>query len=200
MLLHHTLGNGDFNVFANMSAHVSCNIAKLNNPDDIAVQIDHALRECFVKSRPVYIMLPTDMVRARVEGKRLEKPINLSEPSNDPEQEAYVVDVILRNLYAAKSPVVLIDACAIRHRVLGEVHQLIAKTQLPVFVTPMGKGAISEEHPNYGGVYAGAGSQPASVKEIIESSDLILSIGTLQVCFACRLLICQLECLYNLAE
>lgn len=193
MLLHHTLGNGDFNVFANMSAHVSCNIAKLNNPDEIAVQIDHALRECFVKSRPVYIMLPTDMVCAKVEGKRLEKAIDLSEPSNDPEQEAYVVDVILRNLYAAKSPVILIDACAIRHRALREVHQLIAKTKLPVFVTPMGKSAVSEEHTNYGGVYAGAGSQPASVKEIVESSDLILSIGTLHVCLACRLLICPLD-------
>lgn len=183
MLLHHTLGNGDFNVFADMSASVSCNVAKLNNPDEIAVQIDHALRECFVKSRPVYVMLPTDMVTAKVEGQRLETPIDLSDPKNDPEQEAYIVDVIIRNLEAAKTPVILLDACAIRHRVLGEVHELIAKTNLPVFVTPMGKGGISETHANYGGVYAGEGSRPYAVKEIVESSDLILSIGTLKVSF-----------------
>ncbi|KAM3504383.1 hypothetical protein MY11210_008382 [Beauveria gryllotalpidicola] len=180
MLLHHTLGNGDFNVFANMSSHVSCNVAKLNDPQDIAVLIDHALRECFVRSRPVYLMLPSDMVTAKIEGQRLETPIDLSDPSNDPEQEKYIVDIILRYLESAKSPVILVDACAIRHRVLSEVHDLIAKTNLPVFVTPMGKSAINEDHLNFGGVYAGEGSQPYSVKEFVESSDLILSIGTLQ--------------------
>ncbi|XWW99934.1 hypothetical protein V2A60_007948 [Cordyceps javanica] len=180
MLLHHTLGNGDYNVFANMSSNISCNVAKLNDPQDIAVLIDHALRECFVQSRPVYIMLPSDMVTAKVEGRRLEAPIDLSEPINDPGQEAYIVDVILKNLYSARSPVILVDACAIRHRVVDEVHQLLAKTNLPIFVTPMGKSAINEDHQNYGGVYAGEGSRPYRAKEIVESSDLVLSIGTLQ--------------------
>ncbi|KAL7803804.1 pyruvate decarboxylase [Trichoderma aethiopicum] len=180
MLLHHTLGNGDFNVFANMNAQISCDVAKLTNPAEIATQIDHALRTCFIKSRPVYIMLPTDMVQAKVEGARLKQPIDLSEPENEPEKEAYVVDVVLKYLRAAKHPVILVDACAIRHRVLDEVHGLIEKTNLPVFVTPMGKSAVNEEHPTYGGVYAGAGSHPPQVKDIVESSDLILTIGALK--------------------
>ncbi|RFU73121.1 pyruvate decarboxylase [Trichoderma arundinaceum] len=180
MLLHHTLGNGDFNVFANMSAQISCEVAKLTNPAEIATQIDHALRVCFIRSRPVYIMLPTDMVECKVEGARLKEPIDLSEPENEPESEAYVVDVVLKYLRAAKNPIILVDACAIRHRVLEEVHDLIEKTNLPVFVTPMGKGAVNEEHPTYGGVYAGDGSHPHQVKEIVESSDLILTIGALK--------------------
>lgn len=32
MLLHHTLGNGDYNVFAGMAAKVSCAVARLNTP------------------------------------------------------------------------------------------------------------------------------------------------------------------------
>ncbi|KAM4057979.1 thiamine pyrophosphate enzyme, central domain-containing protein [Hirsutella rhossiliensis] len=180
MLLHHTLGNGDFNVFANMSAQVSCDVAKLNNPSDIADQIDHALRQCWICSRPVYIMLPTDMVQSKVEGDRLRTPIDLSEPHNDVEREDYVVDVALKYLGAAKHPIILVDACAIRHRVLDEVHALIGRTNLPVFVTPMGKGAVDEQHPCYGGVYAGDGSFPTQVKDIVESSDLILTIGALK--------------------
>jgi pyruvate decarboxylase len=43
----------------------------------------------------------------------------------------------------------------------------------------MGKGAINETHPKYGGVYAGEGSQP-DVKERVESSDLILTIGAIK--------------------
>ncbi|KAH8645643.1 thiamine pyrophosphate enzyme [Xylariales sp. PMI_506] len=179
MLLHHTLGNGDFNVFADMSRPISCAVAKLNDPVEIATQIDHALRECWLRSRPVYLMLPTDMVQAKVEGERLDTEIDLSEPPNEQEKEDYVVDVILKYLHAAKKPVVLIDACAVRHRVTGEVHDLIEKTKLPVFVTPMGKSAINETHESYGGVYAGDASHP-DVKEAIEGSDLVLTVGSLK--------------------
>ncbi|EXM06319.1 pyruvate decarboxylase [Fusarium odoratissimum NRRL 54006] len=180
MLLHHTLGNGDFDVFANMSAQISCNVAKLNKPSEIAEQIDTALRTCWLRSRPVYIMVPTDMVQEKVEGARLDTPIDLSEPQNDPGNEDFVVDEILKAMYAAQRPVILVDSCAIRHRVVKEVHQLIDKLDLPVFVTPMGKGAVNEDHPNYGGVFAGDGSHPARAQSIVEGSDLLLTIGALK--------------------
>jgi pyruvate decarboxylase len=179
MLLHHTLGNGDFNVFANMSSSISVEVAKLDKSAQIAEQIDHALRECWVRSKPVYLMLPTDMAEKKVEGKRLDTLIDQTEPENEPEREDYVVDVVLKYLHAAKNPVVLVDACAIRHRVLGEVQDLIEKTKLPVFVTPMGKGAVNESSPTYGGVYAGTGSHP-DVTAGVEGADLVLSIGSLK--------------------
>ncbi|KAG5656112.1 hypothetical protein KAF25_008988 [Fusarium avenaceum] len=180
MLLHHTLGNGDFDVFANMSSQISCNVAKLNKPSEIAEQIDTALRTCWLRSRPVYIMVPTDMVQEKVEGARLDTPIDLSEPKNDPGNEDFVVEEILKAMYAAKRPVILVDSCAIRHRVVEEVHQLVDKLDLPVFVTPMGKGAVNEDHPNYGGVFAGDGSHPARAQTIVEESDLLLTIGALK--------------------
>ncbi|KAK7428677.1 hypothetical protein QQZ08_004771 [Neonectria magnoliae] len=180
MLLHHTLGNGDFNVFANMSAPISCEVAKLNHPAEIAAQIDHALRTCWLRSRPIYIMLPTDMVQVKVEGARLATPIDMAEPENDVEAEDFVVSEVLKNLKAAKNPIILVDACAIRHRVVDEVHELVEKTRLPVFVTPMGKGAINEDHSNYGGVYAGDGSHPVQAKELVESTDLLLTIGAMK--------------------
>ncbi|KAI0474990.1 pyruvate decarboxylase [Xylariaceae sp. FL0804] len=178
-LLHHTLGNGDFGVFAGMSAHVSCAVARLADPADAAAQVDHALRECYVQSRPVYIMLPTDLVEREVEGERLDEPIDLGEPPNDEAKEDYVVDVIRKALQAAKSPIVLVDACAIRHRVVDEVRGFIDKTKLPVFVTPMGKGAFDEDHPSFGGVYAGNASEP-EIKRVVEASDLVLSVGALK--------------------
>jgi pyruvate decarboxylase len=179
MLLHHTLGNGNFNVFADMSREISCAVAKLNNADEAANLIDHALQQCWIQSRPVYITLPTDIVTKKIEGERLKTPIDLHFPTNDLAKEDYVVEVVLKYLLAAKNPIILVDACAIRHRVLEEVHDLIEKTQLPVFVTPMGKGAVNEMHPSYGGVYAGDGSQP-EVQERVESADLILTIGAIK--------------------
>ena len=179
MLLHHTLGNGDFNVFARMNAELSCAIGRLNDTHEVATLIDYAIRECWIRSRPVYLTLPTDMVNKKVEGERLKTPIDLSLPRNDPEKEDYVVDVVLKYLHAAKKPVILVDACAIRHRVLDEVHDLVVASGLPTFVAPMGKGAVNETHKNYGGVYAGNGSNKG-VREQVETSDLILSIGAIK--------------------
>jgi pyruvate decarboxylase len=56
------------------------------------------------------------------------------------------------------------------------MHELINKTNLPIFVTPMGKGSVDETNPRYGGVYIGALSTPA-VKIAVETSDLVLHIG-----------------------
>lgn len=59
------------------------------------------------------------------------------------------------------------------------MHALVEKTGIPTFVTPMGKGAIDETLTNYGGVYAGDGSN-VGVRERVESSDLVLSIGSIK--------------------
>jgi pyruvate decarboxylase len=117
MLLHHTLGNGDFTVFQKMSAQISCAVSMLNDPHDAATLIDDAIKECWVKSRPVYVSLPTDMVQKKIEGARLKTPLDLSFPPNDPEKEDYAVGVVLKYLREAKNPVILVDACAMRHRV-----------------------------------------------------------------------------------
>ncbi|KAL4956821.1 thiamine diphosphate-binding protein [Aspergillus filifer] len=179
LLLHHTLGNGDYNAFATMSKPISATMARLTDTYDAATLIDNAIRECWIRSRPVYVTLPTDMVTQKLEGERLKTPIDLSLPPNETEKEDYVVDVVLKYLHAAKNPVILVDACAIRHRVLEEVHDLVEASQFPTFVAPMGKGAVNETHKCYCGVYAGTGSNPG-VREQVESSDLILSIGAIK--------------------
>ena len=119
------------------------------------------------------------MVQAKVEGERLKTPLDLNFPENDHDKEDYVVDVVLKYLHAAQNPVILVDACAIRHRALQETEELIQRSGLPVFVAPMGKSAVDETLPNYGGVYAGDGSN-AGVRERVESADLVLSIGAIK--------------------
>lgn len=178
-LLHHTLGNGDFTVFSRMSREISCAVSMLNNQHEAAVLIDNAIRECYLKSRPVYISLPSDMVQRKIDGDRLNTPLDLEFAPNDQEAEDYVVDVVLKYLHEAKNPVILVDACAIRHRALKETHDLVEKSGIPTFVAPMGKGAVDETLPNYGGVYAGDGSN-AGVRERVESADLVLSIGAIK--------------------
>jgi pyruvate decarboxylase len=116
-ILHHTLGNGDFTIFKHVSQQISVATAMLNNIFEVPALIDHAIAECYLKSRPVYIALPSDVVTKKVEGARLKTKLNLEFPPNDEEKENYVVDVVLKYLREARNPIILVDACAIRHRV-----------------------------------------------------------------------------------
>jgi len=99
-------------------------------------------------------------------------------PENDPEVEAEVIASVFELLYRAKNPIILADCCSMRHRVVEETHKLMEKLEIPGFVTPMGKGAIDETNPHFGGVYIGEISLP-NVREVVERSDCVLSIGAL---------------------
>ncbi|AQZ15833.1 hypothetical protein BZL39_I05820 [Zygosaccharomyces parabailii] len=178
LLLHHTLGNGDFTVFHRMSANISETTAWLTDIRTAPAEIDRCIKVTYVTQRPVYLGLPANLVDQMVPASLLNSPIDLALKENDPEAEEEVVDIILELIKNAKNPVILADACCSRHNVKAETRQLIDITQFPSFVTPMGKGSIDEQNPRFGGVYVGTLSSPA-VKQAVESADLILSVGAL---------------------
>jgi pyruvate decarboxylase len=67
-LLHHTLGNGDFHVFRDMSRPISHTQLYLNDPVCAPAEIDRVLANAYVHARPVYLMIPTDIVPKKVSG------------------------------------------------------------------------------------------------------------------------------------
>lgn len=204
MLLHHTLGNGDFTVFHRMSTNICETTAFLDDLATACNEIDRCLRTAYTMQRPVYIALPSNMVDMKVPQAMLEKSIDLSLEPNNIQSQNEVIDRILGMVSKASNPIVLVDACASRHDCKKEVKQLVETTQFPVYVTPMGKGMIDEGGiggedladasafknlasnlssgtsvaSRYGGVYIGSLSKP-EVKEGVENSDLIFSCGAL---------------------
>ncbi|SCV05678.1 LANO_0H12772g1_1 [Lachancea nothofagi CBS 11611] len=178
LLLHHTLGNGDFSVFHRMSQNISETTSMITDMATACQEIDRCIRTTYVSQRPVYLGLPANLVDQMVDAKRLDTPIDLSLEANDENAEEEVLAQILTLVKEAKNPIILSDACCSRHDVKQEAWDLIDVTQFPAFVTPMGKGSIPEKHPRFGGVYVGTLSSP-EVKAAVESADLILSIGAL---------------------
>ena len=178
LLLHHTLGNGDFTVFHRMSANISETTAMITDLASAPAEVDRCIRTAYIAQRPVYLGLPANLVDLYVPAKLLDTKIDLDLKANDAEAETEVLETILQLVGEAKNPIILSDACASRHNVKPEVKALIDATQFPSFVTPLGKGSIDEKHPRFGGVYVGTLSSP-EVKEAVESADLILSVGAL---------------------
>ncbi|CAI4449873.1 CIH_collapsed_G0018000.mRNA.1.CDS.1 [Saccharomyces cerevisiae] len=117
LLLHHTLGNGDFTVFHRMSANISETTSMITDIATAPSEIDRLIRTTFITQRPSYLGLPANLVDLKVPGSLLEKPIDLSLKPNDPEAEKEVIDTVLELIQNSKNPVILSDACASRHNV-----------------------------------------------------------------------------------
>lgn len=178
LLLHHTLGNGDFTVYHRMSNNISQTSAFISDINSAPTEIDRCIREAYIHQRPVYIGLPTNLTDSKVPASLLDTPIDLSLKPNDPETQSEAIDGILQLIENSKNPIILVDACASRHHCKEEVLKIIEKTQFPVFTTPMGKSTIDESHPRFGGVYVGSLSHE-DVKQAVGNADLVLSVGAL---------------------
>ncbi|KAK6353816.1 Pyruvate decarboxylase 1 [Orbilia blumenaviensis] len=166
--VHHTFADGDYSVFRNMSKSISQASITI---DDIKVagrEIDRVLRA-----------LPTDMVLRKIPAQSLGTPIDLDMPPSDPEAEVEAAQSIAKALYAAKNAIILVDVGVIRYRVLAEVQEFIDRLKLPVFLTPMARGAINEASPHFAGVYIGDVSGP-EIQQAVQSADVVLSIGPLR--------------------
>jgi pyruvate decarboxylase len=132
----------------------------LTSKTTAASYIDSVITECLVWARPVYLRLPTDIIHERIPATRLETPLDTVSPENEPENEALVLDEIVKlvegvtNGEGKGEVVVLVDVHAVRHHVKKEVDELVKKTGFPVFAAPMGKTAVDESYERYGGVSA----------------------------------------------
>ncbi len=100
-----------------------------------ASEIDRVITACLVRARPVYIMLPSDIVKERIPATTLKTPLNLLPPDNEPEIEAYVLDEIVKLVEGVTKGeekgevVVLVDVCAVRHHLKKEVEELVRKVR-----------------------------------------------------------------------
>ncbi|EMD33924.1 hypothetical protein CERSUDRAFT_107720 [Gelatoporia subvermispora B] len=179
-MLHHTLGDGRYDAYFKAAQQFTIAQASIDSKETAGAVIDRVLTECVVMARPVYLMLPTDLVSERIPAKRLKTPLNRTPPENDPDVEAFVLDEIVKLVEEAQGDaVILIDACAIRHSVKEEVKELFKRTGFPVYSAPMGKTAVDETEDRYGGIYVGSISHP-DIKEKVESANLIISVGALK--------------------
>ncbi|KAE8416071.1 thiamine diphosphate-binding protein [Aspergillus pseudocaelatus] len=175
-LVHHTFADGEYNRFATMHAQVTVAQANLIDPRTAAEQIDWALQQCLVHSRPVYIQVPDDMVDVMISASNLEtKKIELpATPS--PKNETSVLTTVLERIYSAKRPLIFVDGESRALNILPQVDELIKTTKWPTWTSAYGKGLVNEQLDNVYGFY-GANYGTEQEKAYFDSADLILVLG-----------------------
>ncbi|OAG37541.1 hypothetical protein AYO21_08273 [Fonsecaea monophora] len=179
LCMHHSLGDGNFRIFADMYAKITVAQANLRDPGTAPTQIDRCIRECVLQSRPVYLELPTNMVKAQVPSAALDVPIDLSISPNDEGFEDTEVELILNKMYSSKQPLIIVDGCTSRYGVSQEADELVRVTEFPTSTTPFGKGIVNETYPNFYGIYAGIAGNEIYMPWA-RGCDLVIKLGPLE--------------------
>ncbi len=178
MMIHHSIGlSPDHQIFNNASREFRVAAAEIQSAEGAAEEIDRVLRECFVKSGPVYVFLPIDLVDKEVPAKALETHLDLA-PKADEEAVEDAAAKILESLARSKSPALFVDCLVHRHQAADETKQLVEALGIPVYTSNMGKGIIDETHKYYVDLYNGGPSRPG-VEEAFSKHDFLLVLGNL---------------------
>ncbi|KAI8941110.1 hypothetical protein NX059_002348 [Plenodomus lindquistii] len=176
MMIHHSIGRQpDHQLYNKASAGLRYAAAELWDIETAPAEIDRVIRECFLKSGPVYIFLPLDLSSEMVDAKLLDTPID-TEPHVDQEAQDAAVNAIISALAEAKHPSVIVDGLVQRFGAAKEAQHFIRKLNVPLYTANMGKGVIDETEPTYVGVWNGEISAPGLVAAAAQA-DLIVTLG-----------------------
>jgi pyruvate decarboxylase len=173
--VHHTLNDGDFRRFGLMHAHVTVAQTSLWDPRTSPEQIDEALRQCLLHSRPVYIEVPVDMVDATVSAERLRQDISIPVAEWTPKQDA-VIEEVLKKMYNAKKPLIFVDGETRALGIIDDVQYLVSETSWPTWTTAFAKGLLDETLGDVHGIYCGSFDK-VETQKYFKEADLILCFG-----------------------
>lgn len=171
-LLHHKVR--DFRTQLEVFEKFTICAVELSDPLEAFAEIDRAFDAADRYKRPVYIELPRDMAH-------VVPPMNHAYhgPENvaSPQATAEAANEVAQRLAAAKQPVILAGVEIHRFGLQDQLLQLAESTGMPIATTILGKSVVSEQHPQFVGLYEGALGRP-EITEFVEQSDLILMLGT----------------------
>ncbi len=175
-IVHHTLGNGEFDLFVKMAQPAVCAWSILT-PENAAAEMERLVAAAISHHRPVYLAIPADCANAPLpEGTAVAGPA--STPATDPAALAEVVDEVVAKLARAKTAAILAGYLISRLGCSPAAQALVEATGLPFATMFMDKTALDETHPQYIGIYGGRLMNP-EIREFIEDCDCILNLGAL---------------------
>lgn len=173
-LLHHTLG--DYQIPLRIYEKITVASTQLAAGETAPAEIDRVLSACLVHQQPVYISLPADVVKMPC---RRPVPFVFPTPAaSDAAPLREAVGEALEILDQARKPVVIGGVELIRFKLQKEFAGLLEKTGFPYATMMLGKTVLSEQHPQFIGLFEGDRSRDY-VRDRVESADGILQLGSM---------------------
>jgi indolepyruvate decarboxylase len=174
-ITHHTLGDGVFQNFANISAQAAC-VSAVITADNCLGEMERIIATARAESQPAYILVASDY--ALVPVNPVAAPV-WPKPASGPDL-AGAIAALTERIERADSVAVLPAYTVGRFRLQKKLQALIEKLGCPFATMTMDKGIVNESHPQFAGMYSGAASSP-EVLRAVEGADLVIDAGG--VCF-----------------
>ncbi len=172
-LVHHTLGNGEFDLFAKMTEPIVCASA-IMTPQNAASETERLIAEALYHRRPVYMAFPSDVADMPVLG----SAPSVSAPTSDPASLAAATDAVTAALNHAGQACVLPGILLRRLGLEDAARAFVDASGLPFATMFADKSVLAEDHSGYIGMYVGRlAGEP--VREFIESCDAVVLIGAM---------------------
>jgi indolepyruvate decarboxylase len=170
-LMHHTLGNGEYELFRRMSEPVVCASAVMT-PVNVAYETERLIAEALYHRRPVYMAFPADLANQPILGDA--QPIPAA--GSNPTLLEGAVDAIMTALDEAASACILAGILVARTGQRPHLQKVINASGLPFATMFMGKSVLDESQPAYAGMYDGA-LMNEEVRKFVEGRDRIVTVG-----------------------
>jgi indolepyruvate decarboxylase len=172
-VMHHTLGNGEYDFFRRMTEPVVCGHAVMT-PQNVAYETERLIAEALYHHRPVYMAFPADLADQPVLGDA--KP--LPGPRSEPASLEAAADAIVAALAKASSACILPGILVARTGLQAVMQEVVDASGLSFATMFMAKSVLDEQQPGYAGMYDGTlMSEP--VRQFVEGCDRVLAVGML---------------------
>ncbi len=172
-LVHHTLGNGEFDLFQRMAEPIVCASAVMT-PQNVASETERVIAAALYHRRPVYMAIASDVADAPVLG----GAASVSAPISDPESLAAATDAVAAALNNAGRACVLPGVLVRRLGLQATAAAFVDASGLPFATMFADKSVLGEDHSNYIGMYAGR-LMGEPVRAFVESCDVVVMIGAM---------------------
>ncbi|MCW8397287.1 thiamine pyrophosphate-binding protein [Legionella sp. PATHC038] len=173
-ILHHTLATENYSYVREIFAKITAHSVFIHRPGDAPMQIDSAIAIALEKKKPVYIEIACNIAGASV-SPPTQRALNVKRLSDTSSLAAAIEDAA-NHLNSAVKPVLIAGSKSRPCEATAMIEALSHSCGYALAAMPDAKGFVSEQHPNYIGIYWGPVSSPGCA-EIVESSDLYFFIG-----------------------
>jgi indolepyruvate decarboxylase len=171
--VHHTLGDGRFNLFYEMTEPAVC-ARTIMTPENCVAETERLIAAALYHRRPVYMAFAMDVSNQPVVGSGSPLAAPQSNPTSLESAVKAIVDAVTRAKTACVLPGILVARAGLRR----EATALIDASGLPFATMIMDKTTLDEAHPNYIGMYDGR-LMEESVRAFVEAADCVLGLGAL---------------------
>ncbi|KAF9171614.1 hypothetical protein BGX21_007147 [Mortierella sp. AD011] len=180
-LVHHTLGNGEFDLFYNLATPMVCARA-IMTPENCVAETERLIAAALRERRPVYMGFPSDYANTPIVHGISPSKTHAVNPRSDPDVLKAAVTAIVEMVTTSKAACILPGVLVSRRGLADKTKAVVDASNLPFATMFMDKCVIDEAHPNYIGMYDGK-LMDKDVCAFIESCDCVLGIGAMMTDF-----------------